>query len=69
MISIYIDRRERGFLTHIGDLGEVKVVQLEAGDYIVKTGLRSVVIERKTLGDFVSSFRSGRWARSARPAV
>lgn len=60
MIEIFVDSRERGFLTYIGDLGEIRVVQLEVGDYIVKTGVNSIAVERKTLGDFISSFRNGR---------
>jgi DNA excision repair protein ERCC-4 len=60
MIEIFVDRRERGFLTYIGDLGEVRVVQLEIGDYIIRTGANAIAIERKTLGDFISSFRNGR---------
>lgn len=60
MIEIFVDTRERNFLSHIGDLGNVRVIQMEAADYIVKVGNRAVAVERKTLGDFISSFRSGR---------
>lgn len=60
MIEVFVDTRERGFLSHIGDLGNVRIVQMKVADYIVKVGNRAVAVERKTLGDFISSFRSGR---------
>ena len=60
MIEVLVDTRERGFLTHIGDLGNVRIVQMKVADYVVKVGNKAVAVERKTLGDFISSFRSGR---------
>jgi len=60
MIEIFVDRRESGFLSYIGDLGEIRVIHLETGDYIIKIGETAIAIERKTLGDFISSFRNGR---------
>ena len=67
MTRIFIDARERGFLSYIGDLGEVTVTNLEAGDYVIVTGERAVMVERKSFRDFVTSFRNGRlWEQLVR---
>ncbi len=67
MIRLFIDARERDFLSYIGDLGQVTVANLEAGDYVVIADERAVVVERKTFRDFVSSYRNGRlWEQLVR---
>ncbi len=67
MIQIFVDSRERDFLSFIGDLGEISVVHLSAGDYALKTDEKAVLIERKTFRDFVASFRNGRlWEQLVR---
>jgi ERCC4-type nuclease len=64
---IFIDTRERDFLAYVGDLGEVTVTNLKAGDYVIVTDDRAVMVERKSLRDFVSSFRNGRlWEQLVR---
>ncbi len=67
MIRLFIDARERDFLSYIGDLGQVTVTNLEAGDYIVVADDRAVVVERKTFRDFITSYRNGRlWEQLVR---
>jgi ERCC4-type nuclease len=67
VIRIFIDARERDFLSYIGDLGQVTVANLEAGDYAVVIEDRAVLIERKAFGDFITSFRNGRlWEQLVR---
>jgi len=62
-----VDTRERGFLAFLGDLAEVTVCHLEAGDYVVVSERGAVMVERKSYRDFVSSFRSGRlWEQLVR---
>jgi DNA excision repair protein ERCC-4 len=67
VIRLFIDARERDFLNYIGDLGQVTMTNLEAGDYVVVTDDRAVVVERKTFRDFISSYRNGRlWEQLVR---
>lgn len=67
MIRVFVDARERGFLAFLGDLAEVTVSNLEAGDYVVVTERGAVMVERKSYRDFVGSFRSGRlWEQLVR---
>lgn len=67
MTRIFIDARERDFLSYIGDLGEVTVANLEAGDYAIVTGDRAVLVERKSFRDLITSFRNGRlWEQLVR---
>lgn len=57
---MYVDARERDFLGFLGDVAEVTICSLPAGDYVVVTERGAVMVERKSYRDFVSSFRNGR---------
>ena len=60
-MKLFIDHRERGVARIIEGLcGEMEFVQLPLGDYLVPSGDGSVLVERKTVVDFLSSVRSNR---------
>ena len=61
-MELVIDYRERGILELLGDT-VAKPVNLIIGDIVVKKESRDlVIIERKTMDDFTSSIKSGRYA-------
>ena len=60
-MRLFVDYRERGVRWVIDGLFEdVEFIQLPLGDYLLAYEDGSVLVERKTARDFVSSVRSNR---------
>lgn len=60
-MKVHVDHRERGLTRLIKDLDfGVEFVQLPLGDYLIPSKDGSVLVERKTVRDFLSSVRSNR---------
>jgi ERCC4-type nuclease len=74
-MKLFVDHRERRMVSLVEDVGaEVTVTQLPIGDYVLLTAAEAVVVERKTVPDFLASVRSNRlWDQllrmMARPTV
>lgn len=60
-MKILVDHRERGQLDKIKDVcDEIELVHLPLGDYLIPSKDGSVLVERKSASDFLSSIRSNR---------
>ncbi len=60
-MKVHVDHRERGLTRLIKDLDfEIEFVQLPLGDYLIPSKDGCVLVERKTVRDFLSSVRSNR---------
>jgi ERCC4-type nuclease len=60
-MKLFIDHRERQMVTLVEDVCEETVLtQLPIGDYVLISDSEAIVVERKTVADFVSSVRSNR---------
>lgn len=60
-MKILVDHRERGQIHKIkGVCDEIELVHLPLGDYLVPSKDGSVLVERKSVRDFLSSIRSNR---------
>lgn len=60
-MKILVDHRERGQIDKIkGVCDEIGLVHLPLGDYLIPSKDGSVLIERKSVTDFLSSIRSNR---------
>jgi len=60
-LKLLVDYRERHLSGLLEDVcEEVSFVQLPVGDYLLVSDSKALVIERKTVNDFLSSVRSNR---------
>ena len=60
-MKLLIDYRERNLSELLkGVCEEIQSVQLPIGDYVVISNVEAIIVERKTVNDFVSSIRSNR---------
>ena len=60
-LKLLVDHRERGLAALLeGVCEEIDFVQLPVGDYLLISDSEAVVVERKTVNDFLSSVRSNR---------
>ena len=60
-MKLFVDHREQSMMSLLEDIREeVTVTQLPIGDYLLISDSDAVVVERKTVTDFVSSVRSNR---------
>lgn len=60
-MKLLVDHRERHMLPLVEDMdAEVTMTQLPIGDYVLLTGTEAIVVERKTVPDFLASVRSNR---------
>jgi ERCC4-type nuclease len=60
-LKIFVDHRERNQTNLLKDVcGEVILAQLPIGDYLAICDQSAVLVERKTVNDFLSSVRSNR---------
>lgn len=68
-MRLFVDYRERGVAETIeGVCEEIEFAQLPLGDYLIALEEGSVLVERKTATDFLSSVRSNRlWEQLLRP--
>jgi ERCC4-type nuclease len=61
VMKIFADHRENAQASLLkGVCGEVIFTQLPVGDYLTISGQSAVLVERKTVNDFISSVRSNR---------
>lgn len=62
---IIVDSREPEFIKRkLADIGlDIKIQQLEVGDYIVKVKNYEIAIERKEINDYLTSLEQGRLQR------
>ena len=61
MTKIFVDSRETRSLVKDSLINKklpIEIKQLEVGDYIIKDGNVNVIIERKDVGDYISSLVS-----------
>lgn len=60
-MELFIDHRERKVAHLIDDVcSEAKIIDLPLGDYLIASEKGSVIVERKSVHDFISSVRSNR---------
>jgi DNA excision repair protein ERCC-4 len=60
-MRLFVDNRERHMLELLEDVcDDISLVQLPLGDFLLINGSGGVVVERKTVTDFLSSVRSNR---------
>ncbi len=60
-MELLVDHRERALAELLADVcGEVSFAQLPVGDYLLVSDSGAVVVERKTVSDFLVSVRSNR---------
>ncbi len=60
-MKILVDHRERGQIHKIKDVhDEIELIHLPLGDYLIPSKDGSVLVERKSVRDFLSSIRSNR---------
>jgi ERCC4-type nuclease len=60
-MELFIDHRERKVAHLIDDVcSETKIIDLPLGDYLIASENGSVIVERKSVHDFISSVRSNR---------
>ena len=61
MVKLLVDYRERNLSELLkGVCEEIQSVKLPIGDYVVISNVEAIIVERKTVNDFVSSIRSNR---------
>lgn len=60
-MKFLVDHRERNMIKLVEDVcEEVEVTQLPIGDYVLLSDSEAIIVERKTVPDFLSSVRSNR---------
>jgi len=59
-MKVFIDNREISTVKVLKKMSECEVVRLPLGDLVIVSGSGALVVERKTVSDFVSSIRSNR---------
>lgn len=59
-MKVFIDDRETGIVRLLKKLSNCEVVRLPLGDLLIVGDSGALVVERKTVSDFVSSIRSNR---------
>lgn len=60
-LKVLVDHRERNLTALLeGICEEIEFVQLPVGDYVIIINSKGVIVERKTVNDFLSSIRSNR---------
>ncbi len=60
-MKLFVDHREQSMVKLLEDTcEEVVFTQLPIGDYLLISDSEAVVVERKTVTDFMSSVRSNR---------
>jgi len=60
-MKLLVDHRERHLEELLEDVcEEISLTQLPIGDYLLVQGSEAIVVERKTVNDFLSSVRSNR---------
>jgi len=60
-MEFFIDHRERKVAHFIEDVcSETKIINLPLGDYLIASEQEAVIVERKSVYDFISSVRSNR---------
>jgi ERCC4-type nuclease len=59
-MKIFIDNRELDTIRLLKKMSECEIVKLPLGDFLIVGNLGALVVERKTVSDFVSSIRSNR---------
>jgi len=59
-MKVFIDNRERSIIGFLGKERKSEVVQLPIGDLLIVRNSGALIIERKTVSDFVNSIRTNR---------
>jgi len=59
-MKVFVDNRELGMVRLIKKVAEPEVIQLSIGDLVIAHDSGALIVERKTVSDFVNSIRSNR---------
>ena len=59
-MKVFVDNRENSIINLLKRAAEPEVVQLPVGDFLIVGNSGSLIVERKTVPDFINSIRSNR---------